>query len=108
MDERLTTTAGMDRTLALKILEDLLAPCECDDEDDEEQDDEYGYYVGRNGLSVKDIVDEFDLNFYLGNVVKYVLRAGKKTRDPIKDLEKALWNLEAEIDAQEEKCRARN
>jgi len=37
----------------------------------------------------------------LGNVVKYVSRAGKKASDPIEDLKKAAWYLEREISARE-------
>ena len=36
------------------------------------------------------------LNFNLGNVAKYVSRAGKKG-DALQDLEKAKWYLEREI-----------
>ena len=37
-----------------------------------------------------------DLNFCLGNVVKYVLRADHKG-NPIEDLQKAAWYLDREI-----------
>ena len=37
------------------------------------------------------------LNFNLGNVVKYVCRAGRKTVDPKGDLEKAMYYLQHEI-----------
>jgi len=56
------------------------------------------HYQG-NGVEVIDIIESFELNFCLGNVVKYVLRAGRKdTEVAIKDLEKALWYLSREID----------
>ena len=45
-----------------------------------------------------DFIEAKDLNYRLGNVVKYVSRAGKKG-DPIEDLEKALWYLQREIAA---------
>jgi len=35
------------------------------------------HYQG-NGIEVIDIIESFELNFNLGNTVKYVLRAGKK------------------------------
>lgn len=38
------------------------------------------------------------MNFCLGNVVKYVWRAGLKTADPLPDLMKALTYLSFEID----------
>lgn len=43
------------------------------------------------------LIETFDLNFALGNVIKYVVRAGRKTSDPRDDLEKARWYLEREI-----------
>jgi hypothetical protein len=50
------------------------------------------------GIEVIDFIEAKDLNFRLGNVIKYVSRAGKKG-DPIEDLEKALWYLQREIAA---------
>lgn len=52
------------------------------------------------GIEVLDFIEAKDLNFRLGNVVKYVSRAGKKLNtDPVQDLEKALFYLKREIDA---------
>lgn len=54
------------------------------------------YYKGNNkdgkAIEVFDIIDQFvDGDFYLGNVLKYVCRAGKKSKETKKqDLEKAL------------------
>jgi hypothetical protein len=51
------------------------------------------------GIETLDFIEAKDLNFRLGNVVKYVSRAGKKLGvDPIEDLEKALFYLKREID----------
>lgn len=36
-------------------------------------------------------------SFTLGNAVKYMARAGKKTDDPTEDLKKALWYIERAI-----------
>lgn len=46
-----------------------------------------------------DVIEEYELNFSLGNVIKYVLRCGHKgnEKDSIKDLEKAKSYLEREI-----------
>lgn len=44
-----------------------------------------------------DIIEAFGLNYRLGNVLKYILRAGKKG-DRNEDLLKALWYLEREIE----------
>lgn len=54
------------------------------------------HYVGfSNGAEVIDITE--NLSFNLGNVVKYVSRAGKKTPNPLEDLEKARFYLSREI-----------
>ena len=51
------------------------------------------------GIEVIDFIEAKDLNFRLGNAVKYISRAGKKNSDPVQDLEKAVWYLQREIDA---------
>ena len=57
------------------------------------------HYQGKR-LEAIDIIEDYDLNFSLGSVLKYILRAGKKD-DKIQDLEKAKWYIEREI----ERCR---
>lgn len=52
-----------------------------------------------SGIEVIDFIEAKDLNYRLGNAVKYISRAGKKDSDPVQDLEKALWYLKREIDA---------
>lgn len=45
------------------------------------------------------VIEAWDLNFNLGNVVKYVCRAGKKDKDTlVGDLEKARQYLDFEIE----------
>jgi hypothetical protein len=53
------------------------------------------HYQG-NGIEVIDIIDSFELNFALGNAIKYILRADKKGNRR-QDLEKARWYLNREI-----------
>ena len=48
------------------------------------------------------VIQAWDLCFCLGNVIKYVARAGKKTSNPIEDLEKAKWYLERHIQKMKE------
>lgn len=43
-----------------------------------------------------DVIESFRLGFHLGNVVKYVLRAGRKHNE-LEDLKKARWYLERAI-----------
>lgn len=54
------------------------------------------HYQG-NGIEVIDIIESFELNFNLGNTIKYVLRAGKKGNKK-EDLEKAVWYLNRELE----------
>lgn len=51
------------------------------------------------GIETIDFIEAKDLNYRLGNVVKYVSRAGRKDSDPVQDLEKAAWYLQREIEA---------
>ena len=37
-----------------------------------------GYYSNADGLQPIDIIEDCNLHFHLGNVVKYIMRAGKK------------------------------
>lgn len=56
------------------------------------------YYKAGN-IEVFDIIEQFKLNFFLGNVVKYVCRCGKKPgAAAIDDLEKAKTYIEEEIE----------
>jgi hypothetical protein len=53
------------------------------------------YTVG--GVETIDFIEAKGLNFNLGNVVKYLSRAGEKDSDPLQDLQKARWYLDREI-----------
>lgn len=53
------------------------------------------HYQG-NGLEVIDVIEKFDLNYRLGNAIKYILRAGKKNATQ-EDLKKAIWYLQREL-----------
>lgn len=62
------------------------------------------HYQSDKGIEVIDVIEAFSLGFCLGNVVKYVLRAGVKLNDPkewasakLEDLKKARWYLDREI-----------
>ena len=55
-------------------------------------------YYESDGIEVFDVIEAFDLNFNLGNVIKYICRAGRKTFDPLPDLRKACTYLEREIE----------
>ena len=55
-------------------------------------------YYKRGSSDVWNFVRAQGLNFHLGNVVKYICRAGYKTDSKIQDLEKALHYLQNELD----------
>jgi hypothetical protein len=45
------------------------------------------------------VIEAWELDFHLGNVIKYISRAGKKG-SKIEDLKKAMWYLNRAIDKQ--------
>lgn len=51
------------------------------------------------GDTVMRIIEDFDLGFCLGNVVKYILRHAAKAG--LEDLKKARWYLDREISRRE-------
>lgn len=56
-------------------------------------------YYNKTNMSVIDIIDEYELNFNKGNIIKYVLRSGKKNKDTeIQDLQKAIRYCQMEIE----------
>jgi len=67
-------------------------------EDNEKHVDHPDHYTkGGDTYEAINIIEAWGLNFCLGNVIKYVLRAGYKNKQ-LQDLEKAKWYLEREID----------
>jgi hypothetical protein len=58
------------------------------------------YTFGR--FEVIDVIEDWKLSYHLGNVVKYVARAGRKD-DAVQDLKKAKWYLERAIEKLEGK-----
>ena len=54
-------------------------------------------YYKRGSIDVWDFVRQQNLNFHLGNAIKYIARAGHKTTSKIEDLEKAIHYLENEL-----------
>jgi hypothetical protein len=60
-----------------------------------------GHYGGEdNPYEAIKVVEAWGLDFHLGNVVKYISRAGKKG-DVLEDLKKARWYLDRKIAALE-------
>ena len=56
------------------------------------------YGGGDNPYEAIRVIEAWELGFHLGNVVKYLARAGKKNGEAlIKDLKKARWYLDRYI-----------
>jgi len=49
------------------------------------------------GVETIDFIEAKELGFHLGNVVKYISRAGLKSHNPLEDLKKAQWYLNREV-----------
>lgn len=60
------------------------------------------HYKSSAGIESIEVIEAFELNFRLGNVIKYILRHDKKGR-ALEDLKKARWYLNREIEKMEEK-----
>ena len=58
------------------------------------------HYGGEDNVyEVIKVIEAWELDFHLGNTVKYISRAGKKGTDKeLQDLKKALWYLQRKID----------
>ena len=59
-----------------------------------------GHYGGETNVyeAIK-VIEAWDLDFHLGNTVKYISRAGKKETDKeLQDLKKAAWYLQRRIE----------
>lgn len=55
-------------------------------------------HYNQGKIEVIDFIEDQELGFHLGNVVKYIARAGKKSSSTkIEDLQKARWYLDREI-----------
>ncbi|MDF7636941.1 DUF3310 domain-containing protein [Leuconostocaceae bacterium ESL0958] len=57
-------------------------------------------YTASNGMQVFDVIDAFGLDYYVGNVVKYVVRHKKK--NGVEDLKKARVYLDHMISKYEQ------
>ena len=57
-------------------------------------------YYQRGSYDVWDFIRDQELNFHLGNAIKYICRAGYKD-SKIQDLEKAIHYLENELEHEE-------
>jgi len=60
-----------------------------------ERVDHPDHYGGENNpYEAIKIIEAWGLDFHLGNVVKYISRAGKKSENVLEDMQKAKWYLD--------------
>jgi hypothetical protein len=60
-----------------------------------EKVDHPDHYGGDNNpYEAIKIIEALGLDFHLGNVVKYISRAGKKSENVLEDMRKAKWYLD--------------
>lgn len=56
------------------------------------------HYLKDSGYEVISVIEAWDLDFCLGNAIKYIARSGKKCKESeAEDLEKALWYINRKI-----------
>ena len=86
--------AGMDAMgcTNFEVRPGICMPLYKSDTDRNERVDHPPYYQGN--IEVIDFIEDKELGFHLGNAIKYIARAGKKTPDAKEDIEKAIWYLE--------------
>ena len=58
-------------------------------------------YYTTGGIEAIDAIEAWNLDFCLGNTVKYIARCGKKSDKVVEDLKKAAWYLNREIERRE-------
>ena len=63
------------------------------------------HYGGDTVYEAIKVIEAWGLGFHLGNAVKYIARAGRKTSDQLEDLKKARWYLDRYIDSIEPKAK---
>lgn len=56
------------------------------------------HYGGDTPYEAIKVIEAWELDFPLGNAVKYIARAGKKKKEKeIEDLEKAIWYIQRKV-----------
>lgn len=65
-------------------------------------------YYKNYSIEVTDAIQSWGLNYCQGNIIKYIVRCGRKTTDPRQDLEKALWYIRKEISKYDDRRLSKN
>lgn len=59
------------------------------------------HYTEGRDIEPINVIEDWELDFHLGNALKYISRIGRKS-DGVEDMKKAVWYLERRIEAQEQ------
>lgn len=70
------------------------------EQDEEEQVNKPRHYTA-GGVETIDFIEAKQLGYHLGNVVKYISRAGIKSHNPLTDIRKAKWYLDRYLETLE-------
>ena len=60
------------------------------------------HYVKGRVYEPGKVIEDWGLNYHLGNALKYISRAGRKT-DSAEDIRKAIWYLNRRLEYEQEK-----
>lgn len=90
----------MSNNLCTNCKSGILCSCQKNKKDEKpEYVDHPKHYLKDSGHEVIDVINAWDLDFSLGNAIKYIARAGKKNKCKKKeDLEKAIWYIKHHLD----------
>lgn len=85
--------------IPLKEYQEKMIDSSCEQEETEKFDmvSKPSHYTEGREFEPKDVIVDWDLNFFLGNALKYISRAGRKY-DAIEDLRKAKQYIDFEIE----------
>ena len=76
----------------------ILCQCRNLKKENKENVDHPDHYLKSSGHEVIDVIHAWNLDFNLGNAIKYIARAGKKDPNKTKeDLNKAIWYIQNQI-----------
>lgn len=70
------------------------------EQNEEEQVNKPRHYTA-GGVETIDFIEAKQLGYHLGNVVKYISRAGIKSHSPLTDIRKAKWYLDRYLETLE-------
>tara|TARA_Y100000593_G_scaffold26224_1_gene52156 strand:+ start:166 stop:405 length:240 start_codon:yes stop_codon:yes gene_type:complete len=65
---------------------------------------DHPHHYNKGTIEAIEVIEDWNLDFHLGNAIKYICRAGNKSRETYKeDLKKAIWYIQRKVDGLEEK-----